>query len=100
MSAAEIITSLAGSGGVLVAVGGAGRFVWNKIEARFKTIEGELQQCRRREVQSQQRRGIQIAVIELLWLKVKEFDPTAAVLARAKHLLDELKASSQDDDQG
>lgn len=102
---AEVITAVAGGGGFLVPAGGAIAFVWNKIErravvrekaneARFTKIEQDLAECRRREVESQERRAIQLTVIELLWAKVKELDPSAHVLDRAKHLLDELKQKS------
>lgn len=100
----EIVTAIVGSGGVLTIVGAGARFIWNKIEARFSTIEIELQQCRQRETESLKReadsrvrRQMQITVIELLWLKVKELDPTAHVLDRAKHLLDELKQKAAAD---
>lgn len=90
---------------MLTIVGAGGRFVWNKIEARFMSIENELQECRRREIESlkreadsRERRTIQITVIELLWMKVKELDPSAHVLDRAKHLLDELKQKAAQDD--
>lgn len=103
--ASEIITAVVGSGGVLTIVATGGKFVWNKIEARFVHIESELQECRRRETQSlkreadsRERRAIQITVIELLWLKVKELDPGAHVLDRAKHLLDELKLKAAEDE--
>lgn len=99
---AEMITAIAG---MLATGGGAIRFVWNKIEKRavaqetanelrFIRIERDLAECRKREVESQERRAIQLTVIELLWAKVKEFDPSAHVLDRAKHLLDELKQKS------
>ncbi len=102
---AEVITAVAGGGGFLLPAGGAIAFIWNKIEkravareakneTRFARIEGDLAECRRREEESQQRRAIQLTVIELLWAKVKEFDPSAPVLERAKHLLDELKQKS------
>lgn len=97
MSATDIITAVAGSGGLLTAVGAGGRFVWNKLERRFTSIEAQLQACRDRETESQERRTIQLTVIELLWLKVKEFDPSAPVLERAKHLLDELKERARHD---
>lgn len=101
MSTEGIVTAIVGGGGVLTVIGGGMKFVWNKLEARFAKIEKELAECRRREMASIQReadsrvrRAKQITVIELLWQKVKELDPTAVVLERAKHLLDELKESA------
>lgn len=100
----EVLATLVGSGGVLTIVGAGARFTWNKIEARFTKIEVELNECRKRETASLQReadsrvrRAMQITVIELLWLKVKELDPGAVVLERAKHLLDELKRTAAAD---
>lgn len=105
MSTGEVVTAIVGGGGVLTVIGAGIKFVWNKIEARFKQIEArsdrietELAECRKREVaamvreaDSRERRAMQITVIELLWAKVKEMDPTAPVLERARHILDELK---------
>jgi chromosome condensin MukBEF ATPase and DNA-binding subunit MukB len=92
----DILTLVVGSGGALTALGAAGKFVWDKIERRFVGIEEQLDECRQRERESHERRAIQLTVIELLWLKIKEFDPTAPVLLRAKHLLDDLRKKSGD----
>jgi hypothetical protein len=104
MSTGEVITAIVGSGGVLTVIGAGAKFIWNKIEARFERIEKELAECRKREVasmareaDSRERRAMQITVIELLWAKVKEMDPAAAVLDRAKHILDELKQMAAKD---
>lgn len=101
MTAAEIVTAVFGGSGALAAIGGGIRFVWNKLEARFTNIEKELAECRarellaiKREADSRERRAKQITVIELLWQKVKDLDPRAQVLDRAKHLLDELKETA------
>lgn len=101
MTAAEIITAVFGGSGALAAIGGGIRFVWNKLETRFTNIEKELAECRarellaiKREADSRERRAKQITVIELLWQKVKDLDPRAQVLDRAKHLLDELKETA------
>lgn len=104
MSSGEIITAVVGSGGVLTVLGAGAKFIWNKIEARFERIEKELAECRKRETAAMEReadnrehRVMQIMVIELLWAKVKEMDPTAGVLERAKHILDELKQMAAHD---
>lgn len=104
MSVEGIITAVLGGGGILTVIGGGVKFVWNKLEARFAKIEKELAECRAREVAALQReadsrvrRAKQITVIELLWQKVKEFDPAAGVLDRAKHILDELKETAAKD---
>lgn len=104
MQTDAIITALVGGGGALTAIGAGAKFIWNKIEARFERIEKELAECRKRETaamareaDSRERRAMQITVIELLWAKVKEMDPTAGVLERAKHILDELKQMAAKD---
>lgn len=96
---AGIIGALAAA---LVPVGGGIAFVWNKIEAarraddekneaRFAHIEAQLEECHDRERLHQERRAVQLTVIELLWLEVKRLAPDAAVIDRAKRLLDGLK---------
>lgn len=78
-------TALVGLGG------GAVRFIWNKIEKRFVSIETELGKCEVRERESQERRAVQLTAIELLWSEVKRFAPESHVLVRVKRLLDDLK---------
>ena len=87
-----IITAIIGIVIPLLTLIGAGvRWLWNKVEARFTSIEAQLEECRRREIESRERRAAQLTVIELLWLKVRELDPGAEVLKRAEVLLDKLK---------
>lgn len=94
-SLAEIITaSIAGLG----SVGGAAAFVWNKIEKRFNEIDLKLLECEKRERQSQERRAVQLTVIELLWQEVKRLTPKADVLDRAHKLLEDLKTKSAGDE--
>lgn len=77
---------------LLTAIGGAGRFVWLRIEGRFEAIETALEECRKREEASHERRLKHLTVIELLWQEVLRLSPKGnKVLGRAKHLLDELK---------
>lgn len=78
-------------GGVLGALGGGIRFVWNKFEARFQKIEAQLEECHQREQAHHERRAVQLTVIELLWQEVKRLAPDTPVLDRAKRLLDGLK---------
>lgn len=99
--ASDVITAIAGGGGALAACGGAIKFVWDKIETRFLAIEDELARChereiasQRRETASQERRAVLTTVIELLWQEVKRIDPNAPILARAQHLMNELKSMS------
>lgn len=85
---AGIITAVVGGA---TALGAGLRFIWNKIEARFVSVEEELDHCREREAQSVERRAIQLTVIELLWQEVQRHAPSSLVLTRAKRLLDDLK---------
>lgn len=97
---APIITALTG---LLIAVAGGARFVWNKIEkralareaeytARFVKVETALDECHEREAKGQERRAVQLTVIEILWQEIQRIAPKSQVLVRAKHHLDELKA--------
>ncbi|HQS71624.1 MULTISPECIES: hypothetical protein [unclassified Novosphingobium] len=102
MLSPEMITAILGGTGALATIGGGVKFVWAKIEARFTKIETELAECRAREklaaqrdADNRERRAKQLTVIELLWQKVKDLDPRAPVLDRAKHLLDELKETAR-----
>lgn len=90
---ATIITAIAGTGGVLSAIGGTGRFIWTKLEKRFEAIEQKLNACETREKTSERRAAVKLTVIELLWQEVDRLTPTSpnATLRRVKKLLDNLK---------
>lgn len=90
----EIITA---GVAVLGAAGATGKFVWDKLERRFEAIDQALDECRQRELASQERRGVQLTVIELLWQEVKRHVPDSPVLVRAGRLLDDLKANKAGD---
>ena len=78
--------------GVSLPTAGAGiAWIWNRIDKRFRAIDLELEKCRDREVESIERRGIQLAVIELLWAELVRIAPQTPVLTRGKKLLDQLK---------
>lgn len=89
---AGLITAIFGAGGALAVVGGGIKFVWGKIEDRFKAIELSLEECRLREISSQERRAVLTTVIELLWQEVKRLAPDADILERARKLMDHYKA--------
>lgn len=88
--AATLITAVVG---LLTALGAVGKFVWDKVEARFKAIELELAKCHKREDASRERRAVQLTVIELLWLEVKRHLPDSPALERARKLLEDLKTT-------
>ena len=92
MDAAQIAAVASASAAVLGSLGGGGRFIWKKVEARFAKIEADLEHCRQREVADQERRAIQLSVIEILWQEVERLAPGASVLRRADKLLDGLRA--------
>ena len=81
-------------------IGGAGRFVWNKIERRFTALDAELAKCRQREAASVERRAVQLTVIELLWQEVRRLAPDNPALIRGKKLLDDLKEKGREDAEG
>jgi hypothetical protein len=91
--ASTIISTIVGSGGVLTAIGGTGRFIWNKIERRFELIEAQLRACQDREKASSSRAAIKLTAIELLWQEVTRLTPSSSnqTLNRVKRLLDKLK---------
>jgi hypothetical protein len=82
--------------GLLIAVAGGGRFIWNKIEARFERVEGALDECHQREAKGQERRAVQLTVIEILWQEIQRIAPKSKVLIRAKHHLEELKMFNEE----
>jgi hypothetical protein len=87
----EIAAIITAATGLLIAVAGGGRFIWNKIETRFIKVEAALEECHEREAKGQERRAVQLTVIEILWQEIQRIAPKSNVLIRAKHHLDELK---------
>jgi hypothetical protein len=81
---------------VMGGVGAGAKFIWNKIEKRFAEIDLKLDECEKREEQAHLRRTTHLAVIELLWAEMQRVHPKSAVLARAKKLMDDLKAKQID----
>lgn len=98
MLSGELITAIAGSGGAMVTIGGGVAWIWNKIESRFKAIEDDLDRCRVREEASVKRRAVHVSVIEILWQALERHEEPAnsKPLARAKHLLDDLKQMAKE----
>lgn len=92
MDAAQITAVGTASVAGLGSIGAGCRFVWKKVEARFAAIEAELVHCRNRERADQERRAIQLSVIEILWQEVERVTPDSFVLRRAGKLLDGLRA--------
>lgn len=82
---------------IVTPLGGAIAFVWIKLEARFKSIEERLEECRLREIESQRRSTVKLTVIELLWQEIERSTPDNAVLRRAKRLLDGLKREQKEE---
>ena len=85
---------------VLGSIGGGARWMWLQIRGRFEAIDIELEHCRTRERDDQERRGIQLSVIEILWQEVERVAPGSTVLRRAKKLLDDLKDKNKSADKG
>lgn len=76
---------------ITAALGGAGAFVWKRLEKRFVDIEHKLDKCEERDRAHQERRGILTAVIELLWSEVRRTSESSPVLQRADKLMNDLK---------
>lgn len=83
----------------LLTAGGGGVKWWlGRLDQRFAAIELKLELCEEREreaqehdLASQERRHIQLTVIELLWQELKRVAPDTQILQRAQHHLDKLK---------
>lgn len=71
---------------------GGGGVVWlyRRIDARFRKVEGQLERCRKAET-------AHLVVIELLWQAAAKSKAAAPVLARCKEHLDKLKEGKDND---
>lgn len=83
----------------VTALGGGGRFVWNKLQARFEHIEARLDECHEREAAGHEHKGVMLSVIELLWAEVKRIAPASAALNRADRLMEKLKQPLREGDE-
>ena len=84
----ELIAAALG-GGTLATIGGGIAFVWNKIDARFTAIEAKLKQCERRDRRSRKQNGLLMSAVEILLAKIQDLAPDAAVITRARELLEQ-----------
>jgi hypothetical protein len=75
---------------------GGGGVVWlyRRVDARFKKVEGELEKCRQRELRASEIASKHLLVIELLWQAASKSKAAAPVLARCKEHLDKLKENT------
>lgn len=91
---AAIITSIVGA---LAVAGGAVKWLWGKVEARFAKIEKDLEACKEREMKAVKREGGLLIVIELLWQEIERRSRGApnAVLGQARKIMDELKEETK-----
>ncbi len=76
-------------GGLLTALGAVAKWLWDKIESRFKVIETALEECR-------DHSAIKLTVIELMWQEIENLAPDSLVLRRVKRLLDGLKKAERE----
>lgn len=97
MSMSDVVVAVL-SGGSLATTGAGIAFVWNKIEARFRSIEEQQRQCERRDRRNQQRIGLLKSVVEILLAKVQDLAPHAPVLSRARELLNDQRSLERQDD--
>ncbi len=65
------------------------KWLWDKIESRFKVIETALEECR-------DHSAIKLTVIELMWQEIENLAPDSLVLRRVKRLLDGLKKAERE----
>jgi len=73
------------------AIGGLGKFVWDKVEARFVKIEADLGDCRSGEALSTERRANMSQRLELLAMATMRLDAHAPELVRCKELETEYR---------
>lgn len=86
-----VITAIVG---LLAVLGGAVKWVADKLETRFTKIEAALDECRAREDASQERRHKRDLAIELLIQAIKTLHPASwndPSLEGAKVLLTEIR---------
>lgn len=81
----DIAAIIAASASLLLTIGGAAKFLWDKLEKRFVEIENRARGCEKRS-------GVQDRVIELLVQEVQRALPGGSpVLTRALKLLTDMK---------
>lgn len=97
MSAAEITAIAAAVVSLGGAIGAVGKFIWNRIEARFMAIEAALDECRERSDLSEKRRSVLITIIELLKQEFRHHLPESMALSRTDELMDEYRNLKQAD---
>jgi hypothetical protein len=93
MDWAGIIVALATLFGT---IGGALRFLWNKIDKKFELVDAALEACRERETSINRINATQLTVIELIWNDLKKLQPKSGTLARAHKLLEDLKSQTNE----
>lgn len=76
---------------LLGAMGTAGKFVWDKVERRFESIEADLKLCYAREVTTKERRGILVTVIDLLITELKIVAPRSETITHSERLMEQVK---------
>lgn len=91
---AAIITA---AGSTLGPMGVGVGWLYRRVDARFKKVEGELEKCRQREVRGAEVAAKHLLVIELLWQAASKSKAAAPVLARCKEHLDKLKEGKAND---
>lgn len=98
MNASEIAATAAAVVSIGGAIGAVGKFIWDKIENRFKAIERELDECRERSDLSEKRRNILITIIEVLKQEFRHHLPNEnEALCRADELMEEYRSLKPSD---
>ena len=81
---AGVITAI---GGLLVVLGGGIRFIWVKIERRFRHIETALEACQSRDTTHRTLISELISALQLLVTELHGSDPTNPHLANIRTVL-------------
>ncbi len=87
----DMVAIITAGAAALGTLGGAGKYIWDKVEKRFTAIEAELKSCRENETTSQERRSLLLRAHELVCHELATLFPGAWSLTRAAELLQEAK---------
>lgn len=80
--------------GALGSIGVAARFIYNKVEKRFSTMEAQLLECAKRDRAGLEYRILSSTLIDVLYGELKRGRPNSAALKTARPLMVQLKVGT------
>jgi hypothetical protein len=84
----EIITA---SAALLATFGGGLGVLWKWASGKFDNLQGQLDECQKRELSAVKRRGVLFQIIEVLHGDLQRVAPKSKALARRDELLTQYK---------